>query len=61
MAYLVIERLREIAVRMALGATRAVLFKQILGEAGRLLLVGLVTGAIATRWRASGSVRCCSG
>ena len=38
MAYLVIERRREIAVRMALGATRSVLFKQILGEAGRLLL-----------------------
>ena len=50
MAYLVIERRREIAVRMALGATRSVLFKQILGEAGRLLLVGLFVGAIATRW-----------
>jgi putative ABC transport system permease protein len=50
MAYLVIERRREIAVRMALGATRSVLFKQILGEAGRLLLVGLFAGAIATRW-----------
>ena len=50
MAYLVIERRREIAVRMALGATRSVLFKQILGEAGRLLLVGLVAGAIAARW-----------
>ena len=50
MAYLVIERRREIAVRMALGATRSVLFKQILGEAGRLVLVGLVVGAIATRW-----------
>ena len=50
MAYLVIERRREIAVRMALGATRSVLFKQILGEAGRLLLLGLFVGAIATRW-----------
>jgi putative ABC transport system permease protein len=50
MAYLVIERRREIAVRMALGATRSLLFKQILGEAGRLLALGLVAGAIATRW-----------
>ena len=50
MAYLVIERRREIAVRMALGATRSVLFKQILGEACRLLLLGLFVGAIATRW-----------
>ena len=50
MAYLVIERRREIAVRIALGATRSVLFKQILGEAGRLLLLGLFVGAIATRW-----------
>jgi putative ABC transport system permease protein len=50
MAYLVIERRREIAVRMALGATPSVLFKQILGEAGLLLLVGLFAGAIAARW-----------
>ena len=50
MAYLVIERRREIAVRMALGATRSVVFKQILGEAGRLLLVGLFAGAVAARW-----------
>ena len=52
MAYLVVERRREIAVRMALGATRSVLFKQILGEAGRLLLLGLSVGALATRWLA---------
>jgi putative ABC transport system permease protein len=50
MAYLVVERRREIAVRMALGATRSVLFKQILGEAARLLLLGLFVGAITTRW-----------
>jgi ABC-type antimicrobial peptide transport system permease subunit len=50
MAYLVIERRREIAVRMALGATPSVLFKQILGEAGRLLLLGLFVGAIAAHW-----------
>jgi ABC-type antimicrobial peptide transport system permease subunit len=50
MAYLVIERRREIAVRMALGATRSALFRQTLGEAGRLLLIGLAVGAIAARW-----------
>ena len=50
MAYLVIERRREIAVRMALGATPPIVLKQILGEAGRLVLVGLVAGAIVTRW-----------
>ena len=50
MAYLVIERRREIAVRMALGATRPLVLKQILGEAGLLLLAGLAAGAIVTRW-----------
>ena len=50
MAYLVIERRREIAVRMALGATPSLLFKQILTEASRLLLLGVFVGAIATRW-----------
>jgi putative ABC transport system permease protein len=47
MAYFVIARRREIAVRMALGATRPLVVKQVLGEASRLLAVGLVTGAIA--------------
>jgi hypothetical protein len=50
LAYLVIERRREIAVRMALGATPSIVLRQILGEAGRLLLIGFVAGAILTRW-----------
>jgi putative ABC transport system permease protein len=50
LAYLVVERRREIAVRMALGATPPIVLKQILGEAGRLLLIGLAAGAILTRW-----------
>ena len=50
LAYLAIERRREIAVRMALGATPAIVLWQILGEAGRLLLLGLVVGAVLTRW-----------
>jgi putative ABC transport system permease protein len=49
MAYFVAERRREIAVRVALGATRPVVLKQVLGEAVRLLAVGLVTGAMAAQ------------
>jgi putative ABC transport system permease protein len=49
MAYFVAERRREIAVRMALGATRAVVVKQVLGEALRLLAVGLAAGAIVSQ------------
>ena len=47
MAYFVVERRREIAVRVALGATRAIVLEHVLGEALRLLAIGLVTGAIA--------------
>jgi putative ABC transport system permease protein len=50
MAYFVAERRREIAVRVALGATRAIVLTQVLGEAVRLLAVGLVTGAIAAQF-----------
>ena len=50
MAYFVAERRREIAVRVALGATRPAVFKQVLGEAVRLLVVGLVAGAIAAQF-----------
>jgi len=50
MAYLVVERRREIAVRMALGATAPIVVTQILGEAGRLLLIGLAAGALVARW-----------
>jgi putative ABC transport system permease protein len=50
MAYFVAERRREIAVRVALGATRAVVLEQVLAEAVRLLAVGLVIGAIAAQF-----------
>jgi putative ABC transport system permease protein len=50
MACFVVERRREIAVRMALGATRPVVLKQVLAEALRLLAVGLVIGAIASQF-----------
>ena len=48
-AYFVAERRREIAVRMALGATRTIVLRQVLGEAVRLLSVGLVAGALAAQ------------
>jgi putative ABC transport system permease protein len=50
MAYFVVERRREIAVRVALGATRAIVLEQVLGEAVRLLAIGLVTGAVAAHF-----------
>jgi putative ABC transport system permease protein len=50
MAYFVVERRREIAVRVALGASRPIVLRQILGEALRLLAVGLVSGAVASQF-----------
>jgi ABC-type antimicrobial peptide transport system permease subunit len=46
-AYSVGQRKREIGVRMALGAQRSAVYRMILSESGRLIGIGLVTGAIA--------------
>lgn len=46
MAYFVAERRREIAIRVALGATRSVVFRQVMGEAMRLALASLLLGAL---------------
>jgi predicted permease len=48
MSYVGARRRGEIGVRMALGARRADIFKLVLGEAGRLVVVGIVLGVGAT-------------
>jgi ABC-type antimicrobial peptide transport system permease subunit len=46
MAYFVAERRREIAIRVALGAARSDVFRQVMGEAMRLALASLLLGAV---------------
>ena len=45
-SYMVARRRNEIGIRVAVGADRMVVMKLILGEAGMLLLIGLVTGTV---------------
>src|SRR5207247_1809524 len=43
-SYMVVQRTKEIGIRMAIGAKRVDVVKMILGEAGRLTVAGLVIG-----------------
>jgi ABC-type antimicrobial peptide transport system permease subunit len=44
MSYMVTRRRAEIGIRMALGADRSAVIRMVVGDAGRLLLIGLVAG-----------------
>jgi predicted permease len=44
LSYLVSERRREIGIRMALGAERSLVLRQIMGQGLRLALIGLAAG-----------------
>jgi predicted permease len=56
-AYAVAQRAREIGIRVALGASRAVVHRMFVGEGVTLALMGVLCGTIAayaiTRWMAS--------
>ncbi|MFY9852462.1 MAG: ABC transporter permease [Terracidiphilus sp.] len=48
MAYAVAERNREFALRMALGSSRAGIFRLVLGSSAGVVLIGLVTGGLGS-------------
>jgi ABC-type antimicrobial peptide transport system permease subunit len=50
MAYSVSQRTQEIGVRMALGATTHSVFRMMIGDALRLVTIGVVTGVVAAAW-----------
>ena len=47
LSYVVAQRTREIGVRMALGATAAVVRRQVVSQGAKVVLVGVVIGVIA--------------
>jgi macrolide transport system ATP-binding/permease protein len=47
-AYSVSQRTREIGVRMALGAQRSTIYQLVMNEAGRLIVIGLCVGLVAS-------------
>ena len=56
MAYVVAQRTREIGVRMALGATRSNVVGMVLRNAGLLVVLGLVIGAVGA-WYLSAAAK----
>ena len=50
LAYSVVRRLREIGIRMALGAQRGDVLKMVMLEGGRPVLIGLGVGLMAAFW-----------
>jgi len=56
MAYLVSQRVREIGVRMALGATRARVMRMVLFDTGALVASGLILGGVGA-WYLSAAAR----
>jgi putative ABC transport system permease protein len=57
MAYMVARRTNEIGIRVALGAAPTQMLAMVLGEAGKLLCVGVAAGLVVAlavgRWAAS--------
>jgi len=50
LAYVVSQRTNEMAVRQALGATRAQLFGMVLGDGSRVTVLGIAIGLLASWW-----------